>query len=70
MPINPRPTFRRSIEMLKQAVCPECGRKFDEGMASEEYAPRIKPLNCSWCSERWRMIREFSAWARQERNPH
>jgi hypothetical protein len=54
------------MSMLEASRCPECNRAFDPVAASEEYAPRIQPLHCRWCSQRLMLIREFSAWTKQD----
>jgi hypothetical protein len=64
--INPRPIFRDAIKQLENARCPECSRTYDAEEASEEYCPRIVPLNCSWCSQRLSIIRDFRLWQRQD----
>jgi hypothetical protein len=66
MRIDPRQILRRSLTMLGNARCPECGRAFDPVGEAETYLPRREPLHCSWCGERAELVREYAAWLRQD----
>lgn len=64
--INPRPIFRKVVDMLLAARCPECNRTFDPVQDAETYLPRQAQLNCSWCMERQFQLHQFRSWQQQD----
>ena len=66
MRIDPRQILSRSMTMLENARCPECGRAYDPVAEAETYLPRRQPLHCSWCGMRAELVREYAAWRRQD----
>jgi len=60
--INPRPLFRRTIDMLAAAECPQCGK-----VLGARHLDLGKPdYYCRWCKAREQAVEDYRAWQRQD----
>lgn len=60
--INPRPLFRRAVEMLTMAECPHCHRS----IGSRDLVMNRPAFHCSWCASRERVLAEYKDWLQQD----
>lgn len=60
--INPRPLFRRAIEMLAMSECPHCHR----ALGTRSLIINKPDYHCAWCAAREQLVDEFKEWKRQD----
>ena len=60
--LNPRPIFRRAVEMLTMAECPHCRRSIGSG----DLVMNRPAFHCRWCASREELVAEYKDWLQQE----